>query len=71
VGVVLPPRLALLGEAAARDPPGRHGAAAAAAAALRFGSGRGGGEWSREARAVGRLAFVYLTPPTVFSADLK
>jgi hypothetical protein len=40
VGVVLPPRLALLGEAAARDPPGRHGGGGGGAPVW-FGAGWG------------------------------
>jgi hypothetical protein len=76
VGVVLPPGLALLGEAAARDSPGRHGETSCG------GGGGGGGDCSAlglfvrgggsEVKRVRSVvpSFVYLTPPA-FSVDEK
>jgi hypothetical protein len=74
VGVVLPPGLALLGEAAARDSPGRHGETSCGGG----GGGdcsalglfvRGGGSEVKRVRSV-VPSFVYLTPPA-FSVDRK
>jgi hypothetical protein len=74
VGVVLPPGLALLGEAAARDSPGRHGETSCGGgggdcSALGLFA-RGGGSEVKRVRSV-VPSFVYLTPPRFFRIDEK